>query len=51
MSEPPIPERPSPDNSSVSPASPASQQRPELALAGAFAGGMLLALLLRRGRS
>jgi hypothetical protein len=35
-----------------SPASPTPQQeRPELAVAGAFAGGLLLALLLKKGRS
>jgi hypothetical protein len=27
------------------------EERPELAVAGAFAGGLLLALLLRKGRS
>ncbi|HEY1457970.1 MAG TPA: hypothetical protein VGF15_05590 [Solirubrobacteraceae bacterium] len=44
---------PDPDpGSGGAPVPPApKQERPELAVAGAFAGGLLIALLLRRGRS
>jgi hypothetical protein len=53
VSEPPIPvSTPDPDPGSGAAVPPApKQERPELAVAGAFAGGLLIALLLRRGRS